>query len=132
MLEKLELNKINCYFSKRKTKQFQMKKLITLCLFALAMLAGTQSATAQSDATEISKEAIKQTKALSKSLDLEDNQKDNVYDVLKDYLTKKDRLKSTGTTNNTSLKKLDTKLLLKMEAILTKVQFEKYKTLDEL
>ncbi|MBC2846477.1 hypothetical protein [Winogradskyella flava] len=109
-----------------------MKKLITLCLFALAMLAGTQSITAQSAATEISKEAIKQTKALSKSLDLEDNQKDNVYDVLKEYLTKKDRLKSTGTTNNTSLKKLDTKLLLKMEAILTKVQFEKYKTLDEL
>ena len=105
-----------------------MKKIITLCLFAFAMLIGTQSATAQSNLVEINAEASEKTEALRKFIKFDNNQRDQVYLAVQEY-TKV--MMSKKKVDKASLEKAKNNLETKMEAILSEEQYERYKTFDE-
>jgi hypothetical protein len=108
-----------------------MKKIITLCLFAVAMLLSNQSVVAQNSELgsnpEISKMALQKTETLSKFIQLEDSQMDSVYEVLEDYYT----ATLPNATNRTEVseevvKKSKLRLDSKMKGILTDKQFNQY------
>ncbi len=106
-----------------------MKKIFTLCLFAIAMLIGTQTVAAQSTTVnEIKADAEKKTESLRKLISLEKNQMDDVYSVLVEYG------KATTMQNNpdnNSLEKAESTLISKMKEILTEEQFDRYMALEK-
>lgn len=61
-----------------------MKKIITLCLFAFAMIVGTQTATAQST-VEINAIAAKKTQELKKFVKFSDSVEETVYQIFQNY-----------------------------------------------
>ncbi|MBV7269336.1 hypothetical protein [Winogradskyella luteola] len=106
-----------------------MKKIFTLCLFAIAMLIGTQTVSAQSTTVnEIKADAEKKTESLRKLISLEKTQMDDVYSVLVEYG------KATTMQNNpdnNSLEKAESTLMSKMKQILTEEQFDRYMALEK-
>mgnify|MGYP007055201597 CR=1 FL=1 len=64
-----------------------MKKIITLCFFAFALLIGTQTAIAQTDA-ELNKKATAKTKELASKLKIDNDNIGEIYNAYKDYESK--------------------------------------------
>jgi len=109
-----------------------MKKVITLCLFAFAMLLSTESVTAQSNLKEINAQAIKKTESLSKHLSLDSAQKDKVYLAFREYLRYKTVLDEGGTTRNKlTTKKIKSNLESTIKDILSEEQFNRYQSIVE-
>lgn len=104
-----------------------MKKIITLCLFAFAMLIGTQSATAQSNLVKVNAEASEKTEALRKHIKFDTEQRDQVYIAIQEFT----KVKMSAKKDEASIKKAENTLETKMKAILNEEQYERYKTFSE-
>lgn len=110
-------------------KQFKMKKVITLCLFAFVMILGTESVTAQAtpNKIEINAEASSKTEALRKSIKFTDEQRDQIYTALQAYGKRKAIIYKGTTPSKESVAKLEKELDDKVKAILSEEQYEGYK-----
>lgn len=104
-----------------------MKKIITLCLFAFAMLLGTQSVTAQNNLVEVNAEASEKTEALRKYIKFDNDQRDQVYLAIQEFT----KVKMSAKKDEASMKKAESNLEDKMKAILSEEQYERYKTYSE-
>ncbi|MBO3117012.1 hypothetical protein J4050_09645 [Winogradskyella sp. DF17] len=107
-----------------------MKKVITICAFAIAMILGTQSAVAQMNKKDVNAIAAEKTEALRQQLKFDNEQRNEIYDVYKVYVQKKSSLRNTS-LNNPSLEKLNVFRDEKFKLILTEAQFERYLKLKE-
>ena len=105
-----------------------MKKVITLCLFALVMILGTESVMAQSTAihTEINTEATNKTQELRKQLKLDKSQLEPIYKAFQNHGKRAAELEESNPSKEAILK-LNAELDNKIQTILTEEQFEKYK-----
>jgi len=106
-----------------------MKKIFTLCLFVFAMFLGTESLMAQT-VIEVNAQASEKTEALRKYIKFNTNQRDLIYDALKEYVQANADLKKTKAKEGT-VAKIEKQLNDKMKAILTEEQFERYKTFSQ-
>lgn len=104
-----------------------MKKIITLCLFAFAMLIGTQSVTAQSNLVKVNAEASEKTEALRKAVKFDNDQRDKVYLAIQEYT----KVKMSKDIDKASMEKAKNNLETKIKAILSDEQYERYKTFTE-
>jgi hypothetical protein len=75
-----------------------MKKLITLCIFTIAMVLGSTSIEAQSNKTDINAIAAEKTEALQQKIKFSDAQKDEVYKVFQRYTERELRIKDNPDT----------------------------------
>jgi uncharacterized protein YaaN involved in tellurite resistance len=99
-----------------------MKKLITLCLFALTLLLSSQNMTAQ-NTLEINAEANSKTKALRKTIKFEETKMDAVYKAYQSYGIAYKKISSDLEGNADRLKKIDTFLDSQLGEILTEEQY---------
>lgn len=108
-----------------------MKKIITLCLFVFALFLGTESATAQTNKTEVNTIASEKTEALRKFLKFDNEQRDKVYLAVQEYTQATLDLKKAKVVKEDAVEKINTLLNNKMKAILNEQQFERYQTFSE-
>jgi hypothetical protein len=112
-----------------------MKKLITLCFFVFAMFLGNQSVVAQNtkltDKIEINTRASEQTEALRKYIKFDDNQRDEVYEALREYHQVTFSVNKQTTIEEGVVEKIETQLESKMKSILTEEQFLRYKNFPQ-
>lgn len=108
-----------------------MKKVITLCFFALAMFVGNQSVSAQNtklvDKIEINTKASEKTQQLRDFIKLTNNQRDQVYEAIQEYTRAHFELKKQSTVEKGVVEKIEKQLETKMQSILTEEQFIRYK-----
>ncbi|NRD19437.1 hypothetical protein HNV08_05210 [Winogradskyella eckloniae] len=108
-----------------------MKKVITLCLFAFALLLGSQTMVAQNSKLELMKEinaaANKKTEALRKYVKLTNEQRDEIYEALKVYGQNRANV-ADQPINEEDNAKIEQQLNDKVQAILSDEQYERYKT----
>ncbi|WP_411895862.1 hypothetical protein [Winogradskyella sp. A2] len=104
-----------------------MKKVITLCFFALAMIFGSQSLTAQTSIIEVNEKASEVTEKLRKFIKFDSEQEDQVYAAYKEYMQATLDLKNAATVEEGVKDKINTLLEDKMKAILTDEQYSRYK-----
>jgi len=102
-----------------------MKKIITGCLFALALLLSTQNITAQ-NTLEINAEANAKTKELRKIVKFEESKMDDVYKVYQDYGIAYKKISVNLEGNVGRLKKIDTYVDNSLKDILTEEQYITY------
>ena len=113
-----------------------MKKIITLCLFAFALLLGTQTAAAQDSKTDkeanaiIEANAIKTTKGLIKFVRLEKDKTEEVYEIVTEHTSALYFIENENSTDKESFIKTtaaNEKLDNQMKTLLNKEQFNRYK-----
>ena len=106
-----------------------MKKLITLCLFALVMILGTQSSFAQS-IIETNARASEKTQELKKAVKFNSDTEDIVYKTYQEFVQAQASLDkisaSGGTVSPEEQKKVDTMLNEKFKSIFTQEEFQLY------
>lgn len=107
-----------------------MKKLITFCIFAFAMLIGTQNTVAQEKYKNLEESAKIESQDLNKVLSLDDNQTAMVFRAIysqKRFYADKLSDKSLDPKEATAMQnKIDMNFKEQMLQILTEEQFEKY------
>ncbi|WP_426429403.1 hypothetical protein ACPX19_07555 [Winogradskyella sp. HB-48] len=112
-----------------------MKKVITLCVFVFAMFIGSQTLTAQNtkleDKLEINAKASEKTQTLDRYLKFDNNQKDEVYEALRLFLSTELSQSRDENTLPGEIEKNKMRLETQMKEILNEEQFSKYKTLSE-
>lgn len=86
-----------------------MKKILTLCFFAFAMVIGTQTATAQSK-TETKENAANFAKKLQQLLQFDDATLSQVYEAYKEFNDKSATIKATNAVGTEAYAK-NTKLI---------------------
>lgn len=115
-----------------------MRKIITLCLFAFALFLGTQSAVAQNSKLEkntelnsiINAKAVQKTESLAKMIELEKEQLDDVYDVVRTYTYDSYMIHQTKNEDNReAIAAVEAQFESGMEEVLTPTQYKRYKTL---
>lgn len=101
-----------------------MKKIITICLFAFAMVLNTNTLAAQ-DTDPVRTASTKQTKKLSSKIKtMSSQQTEQIYEAFKNYNKKKAIIdQSSNSENNLSLQN-EERLNIHMKKILTAEQFE--------
>ena len=108
-----------------------MKKIITLCFFAFAMVMGTQTISAQS-MMEVNAKAATKTKELKQALKLSNEIEDKVYTIFQEYIKTKasmDQKKASGKIIAPETeKKFSTLLADKFKVIFTEDQMQRYLT----
>ena len=108
-----------------------MKKIITLCLFVLAMFLGNQSVVAQNtklvDKIEINTKAAEKTEALRKFIKFNDTQRDQVYEALREYTQVSFAINKQSVVEKGVVEKIEKQLETKMQSILNEEQFLRYK-----
>lgn len=108
-----------------------MKKIITLCLFVVAMFIGNQSVVAQNtkltSKIEVNTIASKKTEALRQFIKFSDSQKERVYQALREYTQATLTIENQENVNEDEVKKIEERLESKMKGILSEEQFERYK-----
>jgi hypothetical protein len=102
-----------------------MKKIITLCVFAMTLLFSTQNITAQ-NTLEINAEANTKTKELRKIVKFEMSKMDDVYKVYQNYGIAYKKISSDLEGNVERLKKINSHLDNKLEKILSEEQYITY------
>ncbi|MGJ8590921.1 MAG: hypothetical protein ACSHXF_00135 [Aquaticitalea sp.] len=106
-----------------------MKKIITLCFFAFAMVLGTQSAAAQT-MVEVNAIAAKKTKELKQAVKFNTDTEHAVYETLQAYVSKKfslDKIVSEGGTVSSEDKvTIDNMVAEKFKNLFTEEQFQRY------
>lgn len=101
-----------------------MKKLITLCFFAFALLFSTQSFDAQNK--KANAVANEKAKEMGQTLKLYKDQVEEVYQAYKVYETSYQALSKNEDVNQIEIKKMNIALDNKLKEILNDEQFEKY------
>ena len=111
-----------------------MKKIITFCFFAFALVLGTQNAVAQNK-LEINKVANEKAYELRKELKFSDEALEETYQAYRDKALKQYSIaeyEGAGTaTYKESMAKIETQFLAKMESALTEEQYERFTSLYE-
>nr|WP_321235965.1 hypothetical protein [uncultured Psychroserpens sp.] len=102
-----------------------MKKLITLCLFAVAMLFSTQNTIAQ-NTLEINAEANTKTKELRKVIKFEQTKMQDVYKAYQEYGIAFKKISNNVAGNTERLEKINTVLDERLQGILTEDQYVSY------
>ncbi|WP_298897426.1 hypothetical protein [uncultured Psychroserpens sp.] len=102
-----------------------MKKLITLCIFAMALLFSTQDVTAQ-NTLEINEVANTKTKELRKKIKFEQNKMDDVYKAYQAYGIAYKKISGNLEGNKDRLEKIEKVLDEKLKTILTPEQYHNY------
>lgn len=102
-----------------------MKKFITCCFFAVSLLFNTQDLLAQ-NTSEINAEANTKTEHLIKLLKLDKEATEAVFKAYQDYGKAYAKFSNNASANQESLKKLETVLDKKLEAILSENQYRNY------
>lgn len=102
-----------------------MKKLITGCLFAIALLFSTQNITAQ-NTTDINSEASVKTEKLQKLLKLDKSKLDAIYKAYQDYGKAYSKISNNLEGNQERLQKLNKILDKKLEGILSEYEYHNY------
>ena len=102
-----------------------MKKLFTLCFFAISLLLSTQNAAAQ-NTLEINAEANTKTKELRKIIKFEESKMDDVYKVYQNYGIAYKKISSNLEGNAERLEKIDAFLDNGLKKILTEEEFISY------
>ena len=105
-----------------------MKKLFTLCFFALTLCFSTQNMTAQNTA-EINAAASVKAKELRRVIKFDTNQHDRVYEAYKAYEKTYQKISANLEANAERKKKIDAILDKEMKEILTEEQYALYKSL---
>jgi len=105
-----------------------MKKIITLCAFALITILGVQNITAQNqNLIEINTQAFEKTDELRKILKFNNTQRDKIFEAFKVYQRHITSLNNNEETN----KKIETIFDKKMKEILNEEQYIRYKNLNQ-
>lgn len=106
-----------------------MKKIITLCLFAFAMILGTQSIKAQ-NIIEVNAVASEKAKELKQVLKLNNETQDLVYQAYQEYERKKYSIEKSiaagKTVSEEDRMEFNNMLAEKFKPIFTPEQFERY------
>ncbi len=102
-----------------------MKKLITLCFFAFALLFSTQGLDAQNK-LEINAAASEKAKEIRKTIKINNNQLEEVYQAYKTYEITYQKISSDLQGNEAKLEKINTILDTKLKGILSEEQFDRY------
>ncbi|OUS00502.1 hypothetical protein A9Q86_11070 [Flavobacteriales bacterium 33_180_T64] len=102
-----------------------MKKLITLCLFTVAMLLGTQNVTAQ-NTLEINAEANTKTKELRKVIKFEQNKMQDVYKAYQNYGIAYKKISDNVEANADRLDKINNVFDETLSEILSEEQYVNY------
>lgn len=105
-----------------------MKKLITLCFFAFALLCSTQGLDAQNK-LEVNAAASEKAKEMRQTLKMNDDQLEEVYQAYKTYETTYQKISSDLESNQVQLEKINAVLDTKLKEILSSEQFERYLSL---
>ncbi|WP_452221370.1 hypothetical protein [Lacinutrix salivirga] len=113
-----------------------MKKLITFCLFAVAILFNTQDLQAQNK-VELNKKAAETAANLNQSLKLNKDTQEEVYQAYKQYETNIAKLEKNNTATPSSSydmdkQKITTTLMTKMQGILSSEQYAKFTNISGL
>ncbi|MEM9679699.1 MAG: hypothetical protein AAF901_05190 [Bacteroidota bacterium] len=107
-----------------------MKKIFTLLTFAFIFLLGTQSGASQNK-IEINKAAAKKTEALYKAVKFSTEQRDLVYEALKDYEQAMAKYKLEASNDSEKKTKILQRLDVRMKDILNEEQYERYSSLNQ-
>ncbi|SDZ88207.1 hypothetical protein [Bizionia paragorgiae] len=111
-----------------------MKKIITFCFFAFALVIGTQNVVAQNK-LEINKEANEKAYELRKQLKFSDDVLEETYQAYKGKALKKYSLAKHHGVDTPAYKKnmatLEADFKAKMESILTEEQYSRFVILNE-
>ncbi|WP_040248301.1 hypothetical protein [Psychroserpens mesophilus] len=102
-----------------------MKKLITLCFFAFALLFSTQGLDAQ-NIKDINAFASEQAKEVRKAIKIDNNQLEEVYQAYKEYQTSYVQFGDDLDGNQKQIEKINMILDTKLKSILNEEQFDKY------
>ena len=102
-----------------------MKKIITLCLFAFALLIGGQNAFAQ-NTLEINTEANTKTKELRKVIKFDQDKMQAVYEALQEYGVAFKKISNNLSANEERLTKINEHLDNRLKDIFTDEQYQKY------
>ncbi len=106
-----------------------MKKLLTLCFFAFAMVLGTQTIAAQST-VEINSLASKKTQELKKAVKFSNETEHIVYETYQEYeqkMAKVTKLEAEGKTITSEEKKVIANMVSdKFQKIFSESEFERY------
>jgi len=102
-----------------------MKKLITLCFFAFALLFSTQGLMAQ-NIQEINATASEKAKEIQKNIKINNLQLEDVYQAYKEFQTNYVKISDDLAGNQEQIMKLNDLLDEKLKGILTNEQFERY------
>ena len=102
-----------------------MKKLITLCFFAFALLFSTQGLDAQNK-LEINAAASEKAKEIRKTIKINNDQLEEVYQAYKIYEITYQKISSDLQGNQAKLEKINTILDTELKGILTEEQFDRY------
>ena len=102
-----------------------MRKLITLCFFAFALVCSTQGLDAQ-NIKEINGFASEKAKEIRKVIKIDNNQLEEVYQAYKEFQTNYVKLSDDIDGNQKQIKKLNAILDEKLKDILNEEQFDKY------
>ena len=104
-----------------------MKKVIKLCFFALALFLGSQALSAQTSIIEVNEKASEKTEELRKFVKFDDDQRNQVYAALQEYMQATLDLKQVAVVEEGVREKINKLLEDKMKAILTDEQYSRYK-----
>ena len=102
-----------------------MKKIVTLCIFALALLFSTQNATAQ-NTLEINAEANTKTKELRKVIKFEQAKMQDVYEAYQNYGIAYKKISQNLSANSERLEKINNSFDERLREILTEEQYVMY------
>ncbi|SDR65839.1 hypothetical protein SAMN04515667_0059 [Formosa sp. Hel1_31_208] len=102
-----------------------MKKLITLCLFSLAIMFSTQDAIGQ-NTLEINAEANTKTKELRKVIKFEQAKMQDVYKAYQEYGIAYKKISNNLKDNTERLEKINKVFDERLKSILTEEQYVKY------
>ena len=111
-----------------------MKKIMTICFFAFAIILGNQSATAQSK-VEINALAAKKTEDLKKVLKFDTDTEHKVYEIYKAFGQKKQSVVALEAKNKVitqeEKKKMDQMLTDEFKKIFTEEEFKRYTSFED-
>jgi predicted nucleic acid-binding Zn-ribbon protein len=102
-----------------------MKKIITLCVFAFALLFSTQGIEAQNK-LEINAAASEKAKDIRKTIKINNDQLEEVYQAYKEFELAYSKISGNIEANQERLEKINNLLDEKLKAVMTEEQFEKY------
>lgn len=102
-----------------------MKKIITLCVFAVTLLFSTQNMTAQ-NTLEINAEANTKTKELRKVIKFDQTKMDDVYRAYQNYGIANKKINGNLEGNAERLKKIETVLDEDLKKVLSELEYHNY------
>lgn len=102
-----------------------MKKLITLCFFAFALLFSAQELVAQ-NLLEINGAASEKAKDIRKTIKIDNNQLEDIYQAYRSFEATYQKLSGDLVGNQEEIKKINTLLDTRLKEILNEEQFNKY------